>query len=125
MDPAVGSSSHPRPVTTSALSVAVDHDPIVRNYIGEETGRKVPHAYDSRHRPRCGPAMFRHHRTIGREHHLYRVLSAPLGLRTGSESEIARTDPAVLSGENLPTGIAIPSSPFAVGVISLLLGYIS
>ncbi|AMY51843.1 hypothetical protein A3L23_00482 [Rhodococcoides fascians D188] len=69
--------------------------------------------------------MFRHHRTTGREHHLYRVLSAPLGLRTESEYQIARTDPAVLSGENLPTGITIPSSPFAVGVISLLLGYIS
>lgn len=53
------------------------------------------------------------------------LLSAPLGLRTGPVYDVACTDPGPLSGENGPVGITIPSSPFAFGIISLLLGYTS
>lgn len=53
------------------------------------------------------------------------LLSAQLGLRTGPAYEVACTDPGPLSGNNGPVGFTIPSSPFAFGIISILLGYTS
>ncbi len=51
------------------------------------------------------------------------ILSAAFGLPAGSGSEIACTDPAVLSGDRQPVGITVPSDPYAFGVISVLMDY--
>ncbi|BAH50603.1 DUF3089 domain-containing protein [Rhodococcus opacus] len=53
------------------------------------------------------------------------ALSPVMGLPSGPGYQIACTDPAVLSGNTDPVGLTIPSSPFAFGIISVLLGYTS
>lgn len=45
------------------------------------------------------------------------------GLPNGSAYQVACTDPAVLSGDDRPVGITVPSAPFAFGLNSLLLQY--
>lgn len=47
------------------------------------------------------------------------------GLPSGPQYQVACTDPAVLSGDANPVGIAVPSAPFAFGIMSILLQYTS
>jgi hypothetical protein len=53
------------------------------------------------------------------------ALSPMMGLPSGPGYQIACTDPGVLSGNSEPVGLTIPSSPYAFGIISVLLGYTS
>lgn len=51
------------------------------------------------------------------------LLSGPMGLPTGPAYQVACTDPAKLSGITAPVGATVPSTPYAFGVISLLMTY--
>ncbi|MEV0710347.1 DUF3089 domain-containing protein [Nocardia aurea] len=51
------------------------------------------------------------------------LLSHAAGLPNGPGYQVACTDPAVLSGDDDPVGITVPSEPYSFGIISVLLGY--
>ncbi len=51
------------------------------------------------------------------------LLSATVGLPHGPAYRVACTDPAILSGDDAPVGVTVPSAPYSFGIISLLMGY--
>ncbi|MGW5919175.1 DUF3089 domain-containing protein [Nocardia fluminea] len=51
------------------------------------------------------------------------LLSLRWGLPYGPDYQVACTDPGLLSGDDSPQPITVPSAPFAFGIISILLGY--
>ncbi|WP_410869823.1 DUF3089 domain-containing protein [Nocardia sp. A7] len=51
------------------------------------------------------------------------LLSLRWGLPYGPGYQVACTDPALLSGDDSPQPVTVPSDPYAFGIISILLGY--
>ncbi|MGX1806073.1 DUF3089 domain-containing protein [Nocardia sp. NPDC055321] len=51
------------------------------------------------------------------------LISMRWGLPHGPGYQVACTDPAILSGDDTPQPVTVPSAPYAFGIISILLGY--
>ncbi|EGD56383.1 DUF3089 domain-containing protein [Gordonia neofelifaecis] len=51
------------------------------------------------------------------------ALSTPMNLPTGPAYQVACTDPTTLSGERRPVGATVPSKPYAMSLIAILMKY--